>query len=80
MSLTVGAQAIVMIFEDDGLPFDPCSRPDPSLPRTLADAQVGGLGLLLVRRMATTLRYERTPTHRNRLLVTLPSGPDHAAG
>jgi serine/threonine-protein kinase RsbW len=69
-----------MIFEDDGLPFDPCSGPDPSLPRTLADAQVGGRGLLLVRRMATTLRYERTPTHRNRLLVTLPGAPDHAAG
>jgi serine/threonine-protein kinase RsbW len=79
VSLEVGARAIVMTFEDDGLPFDPCSRPDPTLPRTLEEAPVGGLGLLLVRRMATALRYERTPTHMNRLTVTLASAPGQEA-
>jgi serine/threonine-protein kinase RsbW len=77
VALEVGAQAIVMTFEDDGRPFDPCGRPAPTPPRTLADAPIGGLGLLLVRRMASAMRYERTPAHRNRLVVTLPRAPSH---
>jgi anti-sigma regulatory factor (Ser/Thr protein kinase) len=68
------ANAIVLIFEDDGPPFDPLERPLPTLPKTLADAPLGGLGLLLVRKASSGLRYERTPDQKNRLTVTIATG------
>jgi serine/threonine-protein kinase RsbW len=78
MSLEVGCESIVMTFDDDGVPFDPCGRPDPKLPNSLADAPDGGLGLMLVRRAASSMQYERTPGQRNRLVVTLPATPGAA--
>jgi anti-sigma regulatory factor (Ser/Thr protein kinase) len=79
VSLQVEADAVVMTFDDDGRPFDPSATVDPALPRRLEDAPVGGLGLMLVRRAASGLRYERTPGDRNHLTVTLPAAPRRAA-
>ena len=64
---------IVMQFEDDGVPFDPREHPEPALPQSLDDALIGGLGILLVRRFSARVHYERTPTHRNQLTVTIPA-------
>jgi anti-sigma regulatory factor (Ser/Thr protein kinase) len=66
-----GAPAIVLTFEDAGPPFDPLTRPAPTLPKTLEDAPLGGLGLLMVRKASTDLHYERTPDDKNRLTVTI---------
>jgi serine/threonine-protein kinase RsbW len=62
---------IVLTFEDAGPPFDPLAQPLPTLPKSLAEAPLGGLGLLLVRKAATHLQYERTSTQTNRLTVTI---------
>ena len=62
---------IVLTFEDAGPPFDPLAQPLPTLPKSLAEAPLGGLGLLLVRKAATLLQYERTSTQTNRLTVTI---------
>jgi len=71
--LTCGSDAIVLIVEDDGRPFDPLQRPDPIRPSTLEDTAVGGLGIPLVRQAATALQYERTTDGKNRLTVTMPA-------
>jgi anti-sigma regulatory factor (Ser/Thr protein kinase) len=71
VSLEIGADGIVIAVEDDGIPFDPCGRPDAALPATLAEAPDGGFGLRIVRHIASTMRYERTAKQRNRLVVTL---------
>lgn len=42
---------------DHGQPFDPCTGPDPDLSDDLAEREVGGLGLFLVRDMADHLVY-----------------------
>jgi serine/threonine-protein kinase RsbW len=63
--------AIILTFEDAGPPFDPLQHPTPTLPTSLEDAPLGGLGLLLVRKVSTRLDYERTPAETNRLTVTL---------
>jgi serine/threonine-protein kinase RsbW len=63
---------VVLTFDDDGVAFDPLLRPDPELPSSIEDAQPGGLGILLVKKRATRLAYERTPQHHNRLTVVLP--------
>lgn len=73
VTVALDAAQVSLTFEDDGVPFDPDSIPDPELPLSLDEAKVGGLGLLLVRRFATTVRYERVVGERNRLLVALPA-------
>lgn len=60
-----------MIFEDDGRAFDPvAATPRPAAERFDED-RPGGLGLVLLRRMAASLAYERLPEGINRLHVTL---------
>jgi anti-sigma regulatory factor (Ser/Thr protein kinase) len=63
--------AIVMTFEDDAPAFDPRERPDPVLPKSLDEAREGGLGLMLVRKLARDIQYERTSDRHNRLTVTI---------
>ena len=63
---------------DDGEPFDPVAAPDPAPFTELEEARLGGLGIHLVRRLATTLDYARiagAPRDRNRVRVTLPAPP-----
>lgn len=62
---------IVLTFEDAGPPFDPLAQPLPTLPKSLAEAPLGGLGLLLVRKASAQLNYERTPARTNRLTVSI---------
>jgi anti-sigma regulatory factor (Ser/Thr protein kinase) len=60
-------------FYDDG-------RTDPALPTTIAEAPDGGFGLMIVRRTASAMRYERTANQRNRLVVTLNPGTGGTGG
>lgn len=70
VSVDISGDRIVMAIEDDGIPFDPCGRSEAVAPRTLAEAPDGGFGLRIVRRFASSMRYERA-ADRNRLAVTL---------
>jgi anti-sigma regulatory factor (Ser/Thr protein kinase) len=75
------AAMIVLTFEDNGVAFDPSQRTEvPVAPKSLEEAQLGGLGLMLVRRAASTLGYQRTADGRNRLTVTVrrPRAPDRS--
>lgn len=63
---------ITMTFEDDGVAFDPRLQPAPPAPATIAEARVGGLGLVLVRKICSRIDYVRTPQGRNRLAVAIP--------
>jgi anti-sigma regulatory factor (Ser/Thr protein kinase) len=71
VSIACRPEAIVMTFEDDAPAFDPREQPDPVLPKSLDEAREGGLGLLLVRKLARDIQYERTSDCRNRLTVTI---------
>lgn len=51
---------VALIVEDDGPAFDPMERPDPVRPKSLATAQVGGLGLPLIKRLSRHLDYRRS--------------------
>jgi anti-sigma regulatory factor (Ser/Thr protein kinase) len=69
--------ALVLTFEDDGVPFDPRAQPEPVPATSLEAARIGGLGLMMVRRAARSMDYVRTPEQRNRTSVTLatPGAP-----
>lgn len=71
--LTCGPADIVLAVEDDGQPFDPLQRAEPARPGSIEEAEIGGLGIPLVRKAATGLQYERTADGKNRLTVTLPA-------
>lgn len=57
-------------FADDGVPFDPVASPDAPRAQRLEQEIDGGRGLLLLRRFASALAYERSDGE-NRLSVTL---------
>ena len=62
---------------DNGPPFDPTRAAVPDLELPIHERPIGGLGLLLVRRMAAGWSYARTP-EGNRLVCTF-KGADGAA-
>lgn len=66
-----GPASCTLVFEDSGRAFDPTAGELKERPLTLADAEPGGLGLVLVRSMARELAYERLPEGRNRLRMVL---------
>ena len=67
VSLEVEERGCRLVFEDAGTAFDPLSGQFAE--RAPADIDdVGGRGLLLIRRSATRSRYERT-ADRNRLIL-----------
>ncbi len=54
---------LLLRFEDDGMPFDPTQAPEPPTPEHLADAPLGGRGLMLTRKAARLWCYERVGPH-----------------
>ena len=52
-------EAAILTVIDDGPAFDPLSVPAPVIPTSLEDAQVGGLGVHLVRSYADACEYRR---------------------
>ena len=67
-------RAVVLEIEDDGRPFDPLTAPPPVQAARIEDVRIGGLGVHLIRRFASAMRYARE-AGRNRLTLTIrPSG------
>ena len=52
-------RSITVTLQDWGLPFDPVGRKDPTKPSSVLDAQIGGLGILMVRRSMDDFSYRR---------------------
>ncbi len=59
LAVQVDADDVVMRFEDDGAPFDPLQAEPPVVPTSIDDAVPGGLGLMLVRKCALSVTYQR---------------------
>ena len=51
--------AIELTFEDDGTPFNPLESEAPQPFSTIEAARIGGLGIPLVVKLSSGLRYER---------------------
>ena len=59
---------IVLEIVDWGVPFDMVSAPEPDLNEDVDHRKVGGLGLVLIRKMAKKVRYLRKD-QRNKLTL-----------
>ena len=53
---------------DNGVPFNPFTRKDPNTELALADREIGGLGIHLVKNVMDEVIYQR---RYNRNVVTL---------
>lgn len=67
-----------MSISDDGRPYDPLAHDDPDTSLSAADRPIGGLGILIAKKLADTLAYRRE-SDRNILTlakaVPAPEGP-----
>jgi anti-sigma regulatory factor (Ser/Thr protein kinase) len=70
---------IVAEVTDDGRPFDPLSHQESEPARDLASAQIGGLGIKLVRSFANSITYQRVDS-LNRLTLSFAVGEATEAG
>ena len=68
VELTDTPDGIRLVFFDDGTPYDPLTHVDPDTTLSADKRQIGGLGIFMVKKMATSVTYART-NNRNRLTV-----------
>jgi len=59
LTLELTPAEIVLTPRDNGLEFDPLARAAPNLDLEIAERDVGGLGIHLVRALADECRYAR---------------------
>jgi sigma-B regulation protein RsbU (phosphoserine phosphatase) len=63
-------EVVRLTVEDHCAAFDPLRVPAPSMPASLGEARVGGLGVHLMRQYARAISYERVGD-MNRLTLTI---------
>lgn len=56
--LHTGGEAVVM-FSDEGRPYNPLERDGPDLERPLVERDIGGLGIYIVKRLMDKVQYAR---------------------
>jgi anti-sigma regulatory factor (Ser/Thr protein kinase) len=63
VTFQLSSRDIEMTFDDDGEPFDVTQAADPTLPESIEEAKIGGLGIMLVRKAAREMAYRRENGH-----------------
>ena len=51
---------VVINIEDDAKPFNPLEKVDPDFPENVEEAKIGGLGILIIRKLMDNVTYERS--------------------
>lgn len=51
-------RAVVLTFIDQGTPYDPLANKDPDITLSAEEREIGGLGILVVKRTMDDMRYE----------------------
>lgn len=66
--LTVSRDLIEAEIEDDGVPFNPLTSPEPDVRAPLNQRRIGGLGIHFAKNLMTEISYNRVGD-RNRLVL-----------
>ncbi len=69
VQMHLDGDVVHLLLEDDGQPFNPLDMPDPDTNAPLEERRIGGLGILLVKRLMSTVEYEHVGT-KNILRIT----------
>lgn len=57
--LAANPPVVRLTFADSGTPWDPLAHPDPDVSLAAEDRKIGGLGILVVKKLMDDVRYER---------------------
>ena len=68
VEMCVEKNALQITISDGGIPFNPFEQKEPDLKSSLEEREVGGVGLLLVKKFMDECSYQRL---QNRNIVTL---------
>lgn len=67
-TLNGDSNLVVIDIEDNGLPFNPLEKVDPDFPENVESAKIGGLGIMIIRKLMDSVSYEREDG-RNKLTM-----------
>lgn len=70
---------VLLVMRDEGVPFNPLEKSTEPLPDSLDLAQVGGLGLHLMRSFAKSMAYHRESGQNCLQIQILKKGPNTTA-
>ncbi|HOO63172.1 MAG TPA: ATP-binding protein [Synergistaceae bacterium] len=59
IQIFVSPEQCRVLFRDKGVPFDPFSLEEPDLQASMEEREIGGLGILLMRRVMDEVHYTR---------------------
>lgn len=82
IALELDLDAVALVVEDNGTPFDVSQAPGKPIRRPLEDVVPGGLGMQLIRSFSSMLHYEAVP-NGNRIILNFlrePEVPSKAQG
>ena len=68
ISLSYTDSRLGITIADDGMPFNPFTREDPDISLGVDEREIGGLGILLVKKTMDETAYQR---RNNQNLITL---------
>lgn len=60
MDMELAGSEVKLRFTDDGIAYNPLNRSEPDVTLPLAERSIGGLGILMIRRMTDSQAYEYT--------------------
>lgn len=58
ISIDIKDNELILIFKDNGIRFNPLEQSSPDINKPTRERDVGGLGILIVKKMADYLSYE----------------------
>ena len=61
-------EKVALTFVDDGVPYNPLAHADPDTTASAEDRPIGGLGIMIVKKLASSVSYRRVGS-RNVLVV-----------
>ncbi|MFI3175337.1 MAG: ATP-binding protein [Bacillota bacterium] len=57
LEINAEIRQIEMTFQDSGIPFDPLAKPDADITLSSEERGIGGMGILMVKKMTDSLSY-----------------------
>lgn len=68
--MTVGNE-IIIEFEDNGFAYNPIEKPDPDITQSAEEREIGGLGILMVKKIMDSVEYQHID---NKNILTIRKG------
>lgn len=69
VSAELEGDAVAVVIDDEGTPFDPTEAAEPDVTLPPEERPIGGLGILLVRQLSSSVSYQRRDGHNVLTLV-----------